>query len=655
MCIYWRFVLVVGTGALLALGCAEATKAAQSLAVDGGTRQLPDIEGRVINQPPSAGGGEPSGDSDGLNPPSESDAAMFWGADQGRPAGACAEGERRACTFEACENGLRICHDGVFGSCGPSPELCNDLDDDCDGQIDETFPSKGQVCMAEGACAGDRRFVCDGEGGLKCEAPEGSGSPEVCDALDNDCDGQFDEDFPGEQCCGRDADCALGEQCDATGHCETDPNAEPPVDPGDPFLPGFGAPIVPQGSACNGAIDIPGPGDYPGVTAGNGDSGLCTFFDSGGGEVAFTLTRAADTLVRLVAMGDFLVDTVLYIRTDCRDPFSEIDCSDDADFLDTTAELVLDARAGQTYTIFVDTWDSGGEFVLHVEERAPGPPLDPPLDPPPGPPGVACELPTPLVEGENLGDTRGGSDELSGDCANTGGGREEVFVLRVDVVTRVELNLTADRWDSVLYVGELCAGGMEVACNDDVSPGDQNSRVRFEALPGRDYFVVVDGFGGDGGPFSLSYRTFGRSICEAGPMACPLGESCFGHVCQSLPEGACSAAEPLVFGWPVSGNTMGGTAAFELNCNLGPSAERIYAFIPEVDGRVRVHTEGSIIDTVIGVLDGCGDPLVAIRCNDDFAVASASQIAFEATAGQLYYVIVEGFAGGLGEFTLTVE
>lgn len=78
------------------------------------------------------------------------------------------------------------------GECGELPlEVCNGLDDDCDGRPDENPSDVGGACgMDEGICeAGvlrclDGRLVCDGEVGPTVE---------ICDALDNDCDARVDE------------------------------------------------------------------------------------------------------------------------------------------------------------------------------------------------------------------------------------------------------------------------------------------------------------------------------------------------------------------------------------------------------------------------------------------------------------------------------
>ena len=83
----------------------------------------------------------------------------------------------------------------------PGPEMCNDEDDDCDGEIDEDFtgradgPSKGEPCdVGVGACHAAGLYVCHPDGDdVECDVVAGEPGEEICDGVDNDCDGRVDE------------------------------------------------------------------------------------------------------------------------------------------------------------------------------------------------------------------------------------------------------------------------------------------------------------------------------------------------------------------------------------------------------------------------------------------------------------------------------
>jgi MYXO-CTERM domain-containing protein len=108
----------------------------------------------------------------------------------GSALGTCAQGKY------ACENGQLKCNTTVM----PKMEVCNGLDDDCDGVVDNgNFPTIGDDCVCPnldpakvgvGVCKGGK-LVCRGTNGIVCEGCIGP-SAEICDGKDNDCDGMAD-------------------------------------------------------------------------------------------------------------------------------------------------------------------------------------------------------------------------------------------------------------------------------------------------------------------------------------------------------------------------------------------------------------------------------------------------------------------------------
>ena len=131
-----------------------------------------------------------------------------------------------------CDTGVGACQRfglvrcdalGTGTTCGaiagaPTTELCNGVDDDCDGAVDEPFPTKGDACsVGLGICARQGSQVCRADGsGTQCSVVAGMPAPaETCNALDDDCDGATDEGF-------RDQVTGLYQQDNACGSCTTD-------------------------------------------------------------------------------------------------------------------------------------------------------------------------------------------------------------------------------------------------------------------------------------------------------------------------------------------------------------------------------------------------------------------------------------------------
>src|SRR5881628_824200 len=186
-----------------------------------------------------------------------------------------------------------------------------------------------------------------------------------------------------------------------------------------------------------------------------------------------------------------------------------------------------------------------------------------------------CSSPTVLpAQGGTFGGTTSGTSALAGSCGSSGTAPEQVFqwTPTVSGTATIQTCGAGTTFDTVLYLRSgSCASGPEVAagCNDDACLNATGliraSRLTPTVTAGQTYFIVVDGYGGAQGTFSLT-------VTPPAPTT----------TTTTLPGGGgCSSAIAIpASGGTVSGATSG-TSALAGSCgSSGTAPERVYQWTP---------------------------------------------------------------------------
>ncbi len=433
----------------------------------------------------------------------------------------CCSGTSGACTTSCGSTGTRTCGTGtcVYGACFPPAEVCNGVDDDCNAVCDD---GAGMACCRgrTGSCT----TSCGSTGSRLCSASCAWGMctppAEICNGADDDCNGMIDDGFactPGTMgpCttgCGTtgshvcSASCTFGVCTPPTEVCNTiDDNCDGTIDEG------CGACV-----GCAGATAVSGGGGrYTGVTTASANMGSC---GGGGGSeryLSFTLVAASDVFITTHQAG--AVDTVLYVRS-CACSGTEVACNNDADGR-TTSALHLTNLASGTYHVFVDSVSApiGTSIPVDIYISTPGMESD------------RCGNPTPILAAATMvsGNTCAYANDLDNvtittDCPYPGGGdaadRLYYFYLPTSRSVTFSGCNAATTFDTLIYVRNVCNDGTlpaQILCNDDGCSGSPTSCTgglrssRTMTLgPGLFYFVV-DGYDAAGyvcpcGPYQFT-------------------------------------------------------------------------------------------------------------------------------------------------------
>ncbi len=194
---------------------------------------------------------------------------------------------------------------------------------------------------------------------------------------------------------------------------------------------------------------------------------------------------------------------------------------------------------------------------------------------------------------------------------------------------RATLNLCYGEFDTLLavYTGDVVSALQEVSSNDDGC--SQQSQLTFTATSGTTYRIAIDGADGATGYYELGWGLspanddFAQATAIAGDTGTVNGDNWYATEEVGEPEHGGPGGYSVWYRWTAPSS---GTATFDV-CT-------------------------AYFDTLLAVYTGDNVGVLTPVAQNDDDCDYASRVSFQATAGVVYNIALDGFYGEQGEFTL---
>lgn len=249
------------------------------------------------------------------------------------------------------------------------------------------------------------------------------------------------------------------------------------------------------------------------------------------------------------------------------------------------------------------------------------------------PPNDACSAAIPLTCGQSVaGSTLEATTDIEAFACVTSvqaAGIWYSYVGTGDAVTvSTCLDWTFDTRINVYRGG--CAALLCVGGNDDSGDCDLGSTVSFATETGITYYILVQGYQGSVGTFEMSVE------------------------CAPVTNDLCEGATAITCNQSLSGSTVGATFDAAGTCEFSLQAPGVWYTFTGIGDPVTLSTcESSDYDTRINVYRGnCAAPICVTGNDDTPGVGTCSTVSFPTDPEETYYILVYGYDGETGNFSL---
>jgi len=274
------------------------------------------------------------------------------------------------------------------------------------------------------------------------------------------------------------------------------------------------------------------------------------------------------------------------------------------------------------------------------------------------------------------GDTTALCADYAGTCGFTSASKDAVYSITADVTGTLTVDTAGsvavlNGFDPVIYLRGSCAdAASELGCNDLVPP--QIDTLTRGVSAGQTVYLFVDAFDGSAGVYQVNVKLV-PAVCGNGavepPEECDDSNTADGDGCSSVCKldfsvvaDKCPGGVLTLSGTgaqrtgTVSGNTKWFTNDTDGSCGGVYSGEGVFSFTPDISGTALVDLGGATqtpYDAVLYARSACDDDTKQVDCDETTALGG-EKLEFPVTAGNAYYVFVDGIQGATGAFVAHV-
>jgi hypothetical protein len=253
-----------------------------------------------------------------------------------------------------------------------------------------------------------------------------------------------------------------------------------------------------------------------------------------------------------------------------------------------------------------------------------------------------------------VGDNTGDADDFLLSCTFGGDGEDVTYEFTAPTAGTWRFSTVGSTIDTVLGVLDTC-GGTELACDDD-GGGSLTSITTADLTAGQTVVVVVDGYDEfESGDYQLLAELVPVEDCTNTTDDDSDGDvDCADADCATDPACLPTCPDATLTAPSAAGDNTGADATFDPSC-AAPSADHALEFTAPADGTYQFDLtfDDVLDDAVLSAWDGCSGP--ELDCADNGFDGDTETITLTLTSGQTVVLVVAGYQGDVGGYTLTVQ